>query len=660
MENKLNPTNIQQSPALRMEAGSINCIVRKIFIYAANRNLLTVADSLPAHYVEYLLLMRLIILIHLIRRTPRVCSVLFLFNACSPNALTGENRKTPPPYWLFQAFSSEPEVQSVTTGNTNNPASTPQNATNTTRPPAPVTTTGTGSGTGRPTGTGTGSGTGRPTTGTQTGTGTGTNASTETGTSSSSSTTEPIYTVYVPPPNTGSGTGTSAPISTGSGTGTGSGVQTQTGTGTGGDFFSNKDPLAPSTGVAQTGSGTGTGTGTGTPPPPPPTGNSTPPNGVPQLSAGTPTLGIYFFHPDHTGSISMVTDGAGRMMTDTSGASQLTYKPYGEVNRMNSYGPDIFRYKYTGQQDDQDTGLYYYKARYYDPVLGLFTSADNVTNATSSFGLNHYMYVEGNPVRWGDDSGNSISPLLLGAIAGYFLAEQNPQWGLTPIQGAFLGAYAMSGNTNIGKDMAGGLRWAGNGIDHAAREALARTANTVSRTQFIGAINGYYQAEQHPEWGLSPMQGAFLGAYVMSGNTNITKDMIGGLKWASGGLHRAGDTINYYTGNSKNRQRRGDFERSDFGRSDSGKMWSGIANFYDDVYFGKGLSHAIAKSDLGRSDLGREFELGKGCAMDVAVTAMTVLLIPYLGPVGVVMKAVGQWIIPVPQGCRPEGSYFGQ
>ncbi len=112
-----------------------------------------------------------------------------------------------------------------------------------------------------------------------------------------------------------------------------------------------------------------------------------------------------------------LTDGAGRMMTDTSGASQLTYKPYGEVNRMNSYGPDIFRYKYTSQQDDQDVGLYYYNARYYDPVLGLFTSADNVTNATSGFGLNHYMYTEGNPVRYGDASGNFLIPLLMAAFA---------------------------------------------------------------------------------------------------------------------------------------------------------------------------------------------------------------------------------------------------
>ncbi|HRG76338.1 MAG TPA: hypothetical protein PLX69_17400, partial [Leptospiraceae bacterium] len=54
-----------------MEAWSINCIYRDTSMYATNCNLLTVADSLPAHYVEYLLLVRLIILIHMIRRTPR-------------------------------------------------------------------------------------------------------------------------------------------------------------------------------------------------------------------------------------------------------------------------------------------------------------------------------------------------------------------------------------------------------------------------------------------------------------------------------------------------------------------------------------------------------------------------------------------------------------
>ena len=228
-----------------------------------------------------------------------IVSVSFVFSNCSPKALTGGNRPQTPPYWLFAAFSSEPESPSVSTDNSNNPAS--------------------------------------------------------------------------------GSSGGSTQVTSSSGNG-------------------NTSTPPPSGGNTSTGS-TSFGSGGGT------------------LSAGTPRLGMFFFHPDHTGSISMVTDGAGRMMTDTSGASQLTYKPYGEVNRMNSYGPDIFRYKYTSQQDDQDTGLYYYNARYYDPVLGSFTSADNMTNATSSFGLNHYMYTEGNPVRYGDASGNFLIPLLMAAMA---------------------------------------------------------------------------------------------------------------------------------------------------------------------------------------------------------------------------------------------------
>jgi RHS repeat-associated protein len=65
----------------------------------------------------------------------------------------------------------------------------------------------------------------------------------------------------------------------------------------------------------------------------------------------------------------------------------------GEVNRTNSGGPDIFRYKYTGQEEDPETGLYYYKARYYDPAIGRFIQADTVINPESIFGMNQYMYV---------------------------------------------------------------------------------------------------------------------------------------------------------------------------------------------------------------------------------------------------------------------------
>jgi hypothetical protein len=81
MANRMSNTKTQPSPALRIEAGSINCILRYDYDYTVNRNLLTIAESLSACYVEYLFLMRVILLIHLNRRTPTV-AVLFTFTNC--------------------------------------------------------------------------------------------------------------------------------------------------------------------------------------------------------------------------------------------------------------------------------------------------------------------------------------------------------------------------------------------------------------------------------------------------------------------------------------------------------------------------------------------------------------------------------------------------
>ncbi len=67
--------NQDQSPALRIEAVSINCILLYASLCAANRNLLIIAESLTAQYVEYLLLVRIILLIHIIRRTPEVITI---------------------------------------------------------------------------------------------------------------------------------------------------------------------------------------------------------------------------------------------------------------------------------------------------------------------------------------------------------------------------------------------------------------------------------------------------------------------------------------------------------------------------------------------------------------------------------------------------------
>ncbi|TGM04820.1 hypothetical protein EHQ76_07165 [Leptospira barantonii] len=125
------------------------------------------------------------------------------------------------------------------------------------------------------------------------------------------------------------------------------------------------------------------------------------------LTGGTPVNGMYFYHPDHLGSTTMITDGYGNPATGPEpGVSFVSYEPYGSIHRNDSYGPDIFRYKYTGQAEDKESGLYYYKARYYEPTLGRFLQADSIVVPESATGMNRYMYVDGNPVNYRDPSGH--------------------------------------------------------------------------------------------------------------------------------------------------------------------------------------------------------------------------------------------------------------
>ncbi|WP_100760149.1 RHS repeat-associated core domain-containing protein [Leptospira wolffii] len=130
--------------------------------------------------------------------------------------------------------------------------------------------------------------------------------------------------------------------------------------------------------------------------------------GSPEIG-GTPSTGMFFYHQNLLGSTDMLTDRTGNVTTGAGqeGASHVSYKPYGEIDRADSSGPDIFSYKYTGQIEDTPTELYYYKSRYYDPVLGRFIQPDSIVEPGNLFGMNQYMYVNGNPINYNDPTGNS-------------------------------------------------------------------------------------------------------------------------------------------------------------------------------------------------------------------------------------------------------------
>ncbi len=120
-------------------------------------------------------------------------------------------------------------------------------------------------------------------------------------------------------------------------------------------------------------------------------------------SSGT----IEYFHVDHLGSTRLKTDASGNVIYGSN------YEPYGP--EYGESGSEEFRY--TGKQEDP-TGLYYFGARYYDPVTGRFTTRDSVFGDLSDpQRLNRYTYCRNNPHKYTDPDGR-IFNVVVGALAG--------------------------------------------------------------------------------------------------------------------------------------------------------------------------------------------------------------------------------------------------
>ncbi len=110
---------------------------------------------------------------------------------------------------------------------------------------------------------------------------------------------------------------------------------------------------------------------------------------------------IYYYHPDHLGSLRIATTATGNQ------AQSLTYYPYGDV-RTNTGIVDL-PYKFTGQELDSQTGLYYFGARYYDSAQGRFLSPDTVVQSPGNpQTLNRYAYAGNNPLAFVDPTGHGF------------------------------------------------------------------------------------------------------------------------------------------------------------------------------------------------------------------------------------------------------------
>jgi RHS repeat-associated protein len=133
-------------------------------------------------------------------------------------------------------------------------------------------------------------------------------------------------------------------------------------------------------------------------------------NAVQELQGPTPVANILnggldeaYSRTDGDGARTLLSDGPGSTVAllDSTGTAmtQYTYEPFGNTSTsgVSSSNPS----QYTGRENDS-TGLYYYRGRYYSPSLQRFISEDPIGIAG---GINLYAYVNNNPITYRDPFG---------------------------------------------------------------------------------------------------------------------------------------------------------------------------------------------------------------------------------------------------------------
>ncbi len=130
---------------------------------------------------------------------------------------------------------------------------------------------------------------------------------------------------------------------------------------------------------------------------------------------------LYFYHPDHLGSSAYITDAKGGIY------QHLEYLPFGETFVEEVSSTQRTPYWFTAKELDEETGLYYFGARYYDvrtsvwnavdPILGQYlptgdTEKDKnlpgMGGVFNSFNMGLYTYSHTNPIKYVDPDGNVV------------------------------------------------------------------------------------------------------------------------------------------------------------------------------------------------------------------------------------------------------------
>ena len=105
----------------------------------------------------------------------------------------------------------------------------------------------------------------------------------------------------------------------------------------------------------------------------------------------------FYYHPDHLGSSSYITDISGEVY------QHMEYFPFGETFIEERTDAEYTTYLFNGKELDEETGLYYYGARYYDQKISIWYGVDPL--AEKYYSISPYAYCGNNPIRFIDPNG---------------------------------------------------------------------------------------------------------------------------------------------------------------------------------------------------------------------------------------------------------------
>ncbi len=216
----------------------------------------------------------------------------------------------------------------------------------------------------------------------------------------------------------------------------------------------------------------------------------------------------HWLHGDQLGSLAVVTNASGAVVR------RVHYGVWGEI-RANSIPPGAaagtpdVRGKFTGQRYDDDTGYYYYGARYYDPQIGRFLQPDSVIPGLSNpQALNRYAYVLNDPMGFTDPTGNV--PQWLSSTWNAFSSAGSAVYGFASDAFGAVGNAGRWAGSNLGSMLTSGYRTVssvfrpgessastpGSGFQGGSQSTTGASPTSQGQER-TAIVNSTYQAFQH-------------------------------------------------------------------------------------------------------------------------------------------------------------------